>query len=167
MEWLIAVLPLVIGLGLLFMGRRLFWFFVGVAGFAAGVQIAPLFLGPQPFWVVWVAGLFFGLVGILLAQFFQKAAIILGGFMAGLTLGMHFLPIIGPDMGMIVSLVCGVAGSVALFLAFDWVLIVLSAVFGAGLIVDGLAIHPPASVAVYVLLSAVGVAVQFKWLRGR
>ncbi len=167
MESFTAFFPPVLGLGLLLMGRRLFWVFVGAAGFAAGLQFSPLILGPQPFWVIWAAGLVFGLIGILLALFFQKAAIIVGGFLAGLTLGAHLLPMVRPDLGLIVSLACGIAGSVALFLAFDWVLILLSAVIGAGLIVDGLPMNLPATHIVYVLLAAVGVAVQFKWSKGR
>jgi hypothetical protein len=51
-------LPPVLGLALLFMGWRLFWLFVGVAGFAAGLQAAPLLFGMQPFAILWGVGLF-------------------------------------------------------------------------------------------------------------
>jgi hypothetical protein len=45
---------------LLVLGWKLFWLFVGVVGFAAGLQAAQLYFGPQPFWVLWAAGLVCG-----------------------------------------------------------------------------------------------------------
>jgi hypothetical protein len=38
------ILELGIGILLLFLGRKLFWLFVGVVGFLSGIQFAPQFL---------------------------------------------------------------------------------------------------------------------------
>jgi hypothetical protein len=162
-HWLSSAL----GLMLLFMGRRLFWLFVGGAGFVAGLQVAPLLLGPQRFLMVWVAGLICGIIGALLALFFQRLAIILGGFLAGVSLGLHLLPAIGSDAALLISLACGIAGAAALFFFFDWVLIFLSAMIGAALIIDSLGGHLPWATNAYLVLVILGVAVQARWWQAR
>ena len=156
-----------LGLVLLFMGRRLFWFFVGVAGFAAGLQAAPLLFGPQPFWMVWAVGLGCGVIGALLALFFQNLAIAVGGFLAGFTIAFHLLPMLNPNTAMLISLGCGIAGAVALFLSFDWVLVFLSAMIGATLIIDSIGRQLPYGMSIYVVLVAVGIAVQARWMLAR
>ena len=164
---MIQLLPPALGLVLIFMGRRLFWFFVGVAGFAAGLQAAPLLLGPEPFWVVWAVGLICGLIGALLALFFQQVAIVVGGFLAGAALAFHMLPVTNANAVILISLACGLAGALALFLFFDWVLIFFSALIGATLIIDSIGRHMPWTMIVYVLLVAIGIAVQVRWMQAR
>ena len=155
------------GLVLLFMGRRLFWFFVAVLGFAAGLQAAPLLLDPAPFWMVWAVGLVFGVIGALLALFFQQVAIIAGGFLSGVSLSLHLLPAANTNLLVTISLLCGIASAVALWLFFDWVLILLSTLIGASLIIDGIGWQAPFAIIGYVLLVAAGVGVQGRWLRAR
>ena len=55
------------GVVLLVLGWKLFWLFVGVVGFAVGLQAAQLVFGPQPFWLLWAAGLVCGIIGAVLA----------------------------------------------------------------------------------------------------
>ncbi len=153
-----------LGLVILFTGRRLFWLFVCVAGFAAGLETAPVLLGSQPFWVVWGLGLACGLVGAFLAFFFQHVAIAVGGFLAGLTISLHLLPIARADMAALAGIGCGIAGAVALFLVFDWALIFLSALIGAALIIDSIGQPMPYAPLIHIVLSAIGIAVQGRWL---
>ena len=65
----------VLGVLLLVLGWKFFWLFVGVVGFTAGLQAAQLVFGPQPFWMLWAAGLVCGIFGAILALFFQHLAI--------------------------------------------------------------------------------------------
>ena len=153
-----------LGVVVLFTGQRLFWLFVCVAGFAAGLQAAPLLLGPQPFWMVWGLGLVCGIFGAILAFFFQHVAIAVGGFLAGVYLSLHLLPITSGDVIALVSLGCGIAGAVALFLLFDWALIFLSAMIGTGLVIDSVGQPLPYELPIYIVLVAFGVAVQSRWL---
>lgn len=153
-----------LGLVILFAGRRLFWLFVCVAGFAAGLQAAPLLLGPQPFWVIWAVGLVCGVIGALLAFFFQKVAIVVGGFLAGVSIGLHLMPMASPDASALIGIGCGIAGAVALLLLFDWALIFLSAMIGAALIIDSVDQVLPHALPIYIVLGAVGIAVQSRWL---
>ena len=74
---------ILIGLILLFAGRRLFWLFVACVGFASGYHYA------QQIWAVHspvlliILSIAVGAVGAIIAIFFQKAAILIGGFAAG------------------------------------------------------------------------------------
>jgi hypothetical protein len=68
---------------LLVLGRKLFWLFVAVVGFATGLMLATRFFQTQPEWLQLLIGIGFGLVGALLAYFFQEIAIAVAGFLAG------------------------------------------------------------------------------------
>lgn len=157
----------VLGLVLLIMGRRLFWLFVGVCGFTIGMQAAPLLFGPQPFGVLWAIGLGCGVLGALLALFAQRLAVVVGGFLAGATLALNLLPPAGGQAFPWVVLACALVGAVATFLLFDWALIVLSAMMGAALIVDGMGLHWPVALPIHLVLIVIGVVVQAGWMRRR
>jgi hypothetical protein len=152
------------GVVLLALGWKLFWIFVGVLGFAAGLQTAQIFFGPQPFWVLWAVGLMCGIIGAVLALFFQKLAIGIGGFVAGSIIALHLTLMMGHDPGAVVALIGGVGGVVALYLLFDWALIILSSLVGASFIIEALGRHAPYAPALSALLVAVGVIFQARLL---
>jgi hypothetical protein len=152
------------GVVLLALGWKLFWIFVGVLGFAAGLQAAQIFFGPQPFWVLWAVGLMCGIIGAVLALFFQKLAIGIGGFVAGSIIALHLTLMMGHDPGAVVALIGGVGGVVALYLLFDWALIILSPLVGASFIIEALGRHAPYAPALSALLVAVGVIFQARLL---
>lgn len=145
---------------LLVLGWKLFWLFVGVVGFAAGLQAAQWALGPQPFWVLWAAGLVCGIVGAVLALFLQKFAIVISGFLAGGTIALHLVVMLGYHAGVLIVLIGGVVGAVALYLLFDWALVFLSSVAGATLIVEALGSQLPYAPALVVVLAVAGVIFQ-------
>jgi hypothetical protein len=149
---------------LLLLGWKLFWLFVGVMGFAAGLQAAQIYFGPQPFWVLWAAGLVCGVIGAILALFFQKLAIGVGGFVAGCTLALHLTLMMGSHPGAMVALIGGVIGVVALYLLFDWALIILSSLVGTGFIIEVLGRHAPYAPVLSVILIAAGVIFQARML---
>jgi len=132
------IAALVVGLMLLTLGWRLFWIFVGVVGFAAGLQLAQVLGGQQPFWMLWAAGMVCGLIGAVLALFFQHLAVAIGGFIAGGILSLQLAAMLGHTAGGPVVLVGGVVGAVALVLVFDWALVFLSSMIGAAFILDAL-----------------------------
>ena len=154
----------VLGSLLLVLGWKLFWLFVGVVGFAAGLQVANFYFGLQPFWVLWMIGLICGIFGAVIALFFQHLAIAVGGFVAGSTISLHLMTLIGPKAGMLTLIIGGIIGAVALYLLFDWALIFLSSVIGAALMVDALAWRYPYSMALVLALSAAGVIFQARLL---
>jgi hypothetical protein len=152
------------GVLLLMLGWKLFWLFVGVVGFAAGLQAVQLYLGPQPFWVLWVVGLVCGIIGAILALFFQKLAIAIGGFVAGSTIALHLTLMTGYEPAALVPLIGGVVGAAALYLLFDWALIILSSLVGAGLLIEALGRHAPYAPVLSAILVAAGVIFQARLL---
>ena len=47
----VPIISLLIGIALLFFGRRLFWLFVAAIGFAIGLQLAPYLMQDPPPWL--------------------------------------------------------------------------------------------------------------------
>src|SRR2546427_8738002 len=83
MHFTVPVVGALIGIVVLFFGRKLFWLCVAAVGFAAGVELAPhLVTEPSPLLALTIA-VVLGLIGALLALFLQKIAIAVLGFLAG------------------------------------------------------------------------------------
>ena len=155
---------LIAGVAMLVAGRRLFWLFVGLAGFVVGLQTAPLLVGPHSVLLVWAVGLVCGAIGVVLALFFQHLAIAIGGFMAGSAIAVQLTHLMWGRPDGIVMLIGGIVGAVALFLLFDWALILLSATAGASLIVQAVGMRMNAGPLAFILLAVIGVAIQAGWL---
>lgn len=153
-----------IGSALLLLGRKLFWLLVGAAGFAVGFQFCALLFESQPLWILWIVGLSFGIIGALLALFFQQVAVAVGGFLAGGTVA-HYLmqPVAQYADGWIV-LIAGIAGAVAMVLIFDWALIALSALLGASFIIEAVGWRLPHASLLFAVLVLAGVLFQARWL---
>jgi hypothetical protein len=170
MHFSVAVVGALIGMVVLFFGRKLFWLCVAAIGFAAGVEIAPhLIHEPSPLLHLTVA-IVLGIIGALLALFLQKIAIAVLGFLAGGKLAgaiaaaflVHYA-----QYSTIIFVVGGVLGAVLLLVLFDWALIVVSSLIGAHLIVFQGAITLPTtgSTIVFLGLAVVGILVQAASLR--
>src|SRR2546423_12340946 len=79
----IPIISVIVGLAILFFGRKLFWLFVAALGFAVGLQIAAYFMKEPPQWMTLLVALGCGVIGALLAVLLQKIAIAIAGFVAG------------------------------------------------------------------------------------
>jgi hypothetical protein len=155
-----------VGLLLLFLGRKLFWLFVGATGFVVGMEIAVTLVPHQNDWAV-IAGLILGLVGAIAAIFVQKIAIGIAGFLAGgyfLMTGLRGWEIHSPDASWISFLIGGAIGALLMYAVFNWALIILSSISGAHLIVYPFALkHEVAAIAFFVL-AMIGILAQGKIL---
>jgi hypothetical protein len=149
-----------IGIMLLTLGRRLFWLFVGCVGFVAGLQMAQFYLSMQPDWVAWAVALGFGLIGALVAVFFQTLAIGLGGFAAGSTITAHLMVQMGVAAVPMIIFVGGIIGTILLYALFDWALIGLSSIAGATLIIQAFNWNPRVEMILYVAMIAAGILFQ-------
>jgi hypothetical protein len=135
---------LVVGLLLLLLGRRLFWLFVGAAGFVIGVEAAPYILPHQGELFTLIVALVLGLVGALLAIFVQKLAVAIGGFVGGGYLAAVLCAPLMGGVGMtypgswLCFLIGGILGAILMMVFFNWALIILSSLQGAHLIVRAL-----------------------------
>jgi Domain of unknown function (DUF4203) len=162
------IVEIVAGLLLLLAGRRLFWLFIAIIGFVVGAEVARELLASQSDWIVWVLGAAAGIVGAVVAVFFQRLAFALAGFYAGSYLAIVIAQSLGwplPDFAL--TLVGGVIGAVVAALVMDWAIIVLSTLAGVGMIVGALDLVPLHRVILASVLAAVGIVVQSRTARGK
>ncbi len=170
MQFSVPIVGALIGVVILFFGRKLFWLCVAAVGFAAGVEIAPhLVQEPSPLLALTVA-LVLGLIGALLALFLQKIAIAVLGFLAGGKLAGAIAAaffVQYAEHSTIIFVIGGIIGAVLLLVLFDWALIVVSSLIGAHLIVYQSAIVLPqsGSIIVFIGLAVIGILVQAASLR--
>ena len=164
----VPIVSALIGVIVLFFGRRLFWLCVAAVGFAAGVELAPqLIHEPSPILALSLA-LLLGLIGALLAIFLQKIAIAIAGFLAGGKLGVAIAAaffVQHAEYYWLTFLVGGVVGALLLLLLFDWALIILSSVVGAHLIQTAVVLPATGNAILFVVLVLIGVVVQAGALR--
>ncbi len=132
------ILSVIIAAVLLFFGERLYWLFVGGIGFVVGMDLAGRGLAGQPEWIILLAAVLVGVIGAVLAIFFQRIAIGLAGFMAGGYLAQAVLAnLAGSATGqapMIAFVIGGVVGAILVVVLLDWALITISALVGAAMI---------------------------------
>src|SRR5262245_3108518 len=134
----VTIVGVLIGVAILFFGRKLFWLCVAAVGFAVGVQIAPLLVNESSSVLALVIALVLGGLGALLALFLQKVAIALLGFLAGGKLAMAIAAaffVHYAQYSLIIFVVGGILGAILLLVMFGWALIVVSSFVGAYLIV--------------------------------
>jgi Domain of unknown function (DUF4203) len=168
MHFSVAIVGALIGVVILFFGRKLFWLCVAAVGFAAGVEIAPhLVHEPSPLLSLTVA-LVLGIIGAVLALLLQKVAIAVLGFLAGGKLagaiaGAFFVHY--AQYSTIIFVLGGLIGAILLLVLFDWALIVVSSLIGAHLIQSAVVLPPTGSTIVFIGLAIIGIVVQASSLR--
>ncbi|MCB0053071.1 MAG: zinc ribbon domain-containing protein [Caldilinea sp.] len=183
---LIILLVLPLGLLSLFLGRKLFWLFVGISGFLLGLLIGGVIgIGNGWDWpVILLVGLLLGAGAAVLSIYLQKPMASLAGFMMGglLAVVLYMLVRYGTNIATnlmfggpgpetwILFLVGGVAAAVFVWVTYEWALIVLSSLSGALLTFIGIAPFLPFNLPgiIYLLilagLAAVGIYVQAQML---
>jgi hypothetical protein len=156
---------ILIGLVLLFAGRRLFWLFVACVGFASGYHYAQQVWAIHSPVLVLILSIAAGALGAIIAIFFQKAAIVVAGFAAG---GYIVLSLFDQFTGLpaqmlwLPYIIGGIIGAIVLFFVFDWALIFLSTLTGATLIVQMVAFNPWVEITLFLALVIGGMAFQAK-----
>ena len=159
---------MLVGLALLTMGCRLFWVFVGAAGFIFGLTLATQFLIGQSAFVIVGVGLAAGLVGIVLAVFAQHLAIGVAGFVMGsyvLTYLLSISGVVGTDWTWLAVVAGGILGAVTVVAFFDFALIALSSLAGAELVVQALNFERLTTFLLFLVLVALGAAIQTNTLK--
>lgn len=158
-----VIIQILLGISVLFLGRKLFWLFVGVVGFITGALLAGLLFQGSSGWLVFIVALACGVLGALLAVVLQRLSIAVSGFLAGgyvsVVLVRHWGWIThahpwGPFV------IGGIIGAILLSIIFDPALIVLSSLVGALLIVQPLGITPVNTALLFALLAAAGMITQ-------
>jgi hypothetical protein len=151
------------GIALLLTGRRLFWLFVGLIGFIAGIHLATRFIPGQPEWMILAIALTAGVFGALIALFIQWLAIGLAGFSAGAYIVSSLVNLSGwgtREIGWLLIVAGGILGALLIIILFDWALIILSSLAGAALTTEAVHIDPGAATLLFIALFIVGITVQ-------
>ncbi len=166
-----AAVRILIGVVLLFLGRRLFWVFVGAAGFIAGLNIAEtLFAGAQA-WTILAVGLIAAVIGAVLAIFLQKVMVAVAGFLIGGYLILELLPaahiVLPQTWDLFAYIAGGITGAILVVSLFDWALIILSSVTGALMITRGLHLTGSSAGVFTLALLILGIAGQASFMRRR
>lgn len=156
---------LIAGVLLLFLGRKMFWLLVAVAGFLIGATLAPDLLPNQPESVIIIISLITGMLGALLAALLQKLAVGMAGFAAGGYIVYYLLEFVTVQLGdyqWMAILAGAIVGALLAGSMFDWALILLTSASGATLVSRGLHLAMPFSAVILVALFIFGVIVQSK-----
>jgi len=163
---------LLVGIVLIVLGRKLYWFSVGALGFVAGMYFVPRFIQVQDQWVTLVIALFAGLLMAILAYVLQRLAISIVGFLVGGYLMLVFLDWLKIDTGnyyWIALILGGIIGAIFASILFDWTLIILSSIVGSVLVVQNLPFDLQTMIigVIFIVLTLVGVAIQSAMLSRR
>ena len=159
----VTIVGVLIGVVILFFGRKLFWLCVAAVGFAVGVEIAPLLVNESSSLLALLIALIFGVLGALLALFLQKVAIAVLGFLAGGKLATAIAAaffVQYAQYSTIIFVIGGIIGAILLLALFGWALIVVSSFIGAYLIQSAIVLPPTGSTLVFIGLAMVGIFVQ-------
>ena len=159
---MLNVISLILGVALLVAGRKLFWLFVGAAGFVTGMQLATQFWQGPEFLAI-IIGLVVGVIFALLAIFLQRIAIAIAGFFAGGYILTALALMLGLDTGALVWIIYVIGGIIGVILVsflFDWAIITLSSLAGASLITQALLLPSGIGGVIFIVLVIVGVVIQ-------
>jgi len=162
------VVNILVGVALLFFGRRAFWLFVAGVGFVAGLSLANSFLqGSETVGVI--IGLGIGLLAVMLAVFVQRFAINLAGFLVGGYIALKFLPMLNLEGSwwttVLAFVIGGVIGVILIGMFLDWALISLSSLAGASLVTEALNLSNAIAPVVFIILIIIGLVFQARKLR--
>lgn len=160
---MLNLINLVLGGALLIAGRKLFWLFVGAAGFLTGIQLATRFWQSSDILAILV-GLFIGMIFALLAVFLQAIAIAVAGFLVGGYILVALAGMFGVDVSgnviWFVFFLGGLMGAILVSFLFDWAIITLSSLAGASLVIQALFPQGAAGGVLLFALFIVGVVIQ-------
>jgi len=143
MESLLPVLLVVVGIVVLFIGSRLYALGAAV-GVLFGVVLVHELFPAQEVWVRLGVPIVFGVFGLMLGLFAKRMfRIILSviGAVAGVTIVLAFLELVGLDLGVwdwILAFAGGLAVSLFVRYSTRWSMIILSGLIGGLLIALGL-----------------------------
>jgi hypothetical protein len=160
---ILALTGVLAALIVLFFGRKLFWFFVGVAGFLFGSAIVAQYFPALSLPASVVIGTLFGAVFAVIAPYFQRVLVAVAGFIAGSYAALWFFGWLMPyylNGAWIIYFAGGVLGFLLAWLLLDMALIFLSVVLGAALLIEALPFFMAVPPAAGLLVFMAGFVVQ-------
>lgn len=167
-----SVFRILLGVLALLLGRNLFWLFIGIVGFLFAAELVASLLPPDAIALRIALPVVAGIVGALLAVLAERLAFGIAGFFATTYFLMVLIEALGGfPYAQIVAYVGGAIGALIAVSIMDWALIILSAVVGAGVIVEELTpllgLEPQVQLGLLVALAPVGMLVQWAVMKSR
>ena len=159
----ISIIQAVFGFAMLVLGRRLYWLFVGGIGFAIGFSLASNFFGDSSIWTLLIVGLVVGFLAGMAAVLMNRIVLGIAGFLVGGYLAIKLVELISFNLdapSWLVFLVGAACGAVLVAVLFDWALILLTSLLGAGLLVQLLDASDRLSLVLIAVLAVVGIFIQ-------
>jgi hypothetical protein len=167
-ESIIVLVTIVIGVVALLYGRRLFWLFVGIIGFAVGFALAQVFLGGKSDWTNLLIGLVAGVLGSWLAVGLQKLAVSVAGFAAGGYLLAYLFEVFKLNWPVFIPwLIGGILGAILISRMFELALIGFSAGIGAAILTRSLPLSGSYELLQFLILLVIGIVFQIPAFRKR
>lgn len=158
-----SIMMLLVGAAALLFGRRLFWLFTAISGFAISFSLVNELFVSRPEWVVLIMALFVGLIGALLALYVPYAIAAVAAFFAG---GYAFVSMVrlveinSPTVEWIVAIIGGIIGAMLVLALFDWAIVILAASTGASILVPLFGITGGVGLLLYLILWGIGIGFQ-------
>jgi MFS family permease len=174
----LAIGQIVAGLIESFFGRRLYWFFVALGGFAIGWEFATAISSGMSEWVAVLIGAVLGIGLAFLSLKFAKWVVTLAAFFA---LGTATVDVVrwlggeatqGTSSYWIAYIIGGLIGAALIRIFFDWGLMVLTALVGAGAVATGITHFVSGEpkwlqVVLFVVILVLGLSYQIRSFRGK
>ncbi len=157
------VAQILVGLALLFFGRKLFWLFVGVIGFLAGMEFGAEIVKGQSQGMILLIAIGAGLLAAILAIFLQRLVVAIAGGLVGGMLAMRVAMMLGAStesLQWIVFLAGALLAAILVSVVLDWALIGLSALIGAHLVSEALPFDHAARLLGIAVLFVLGLLAQ-------
>ena len=158
------------GLILLMAGRKALWLFLGLAVFAIAVAFIQSYLPNLDDRTLLVVSLVAGVIAAVASVALAKALVWVGGVACGGYIGVVAWQTLGPAAGGFPWLACAIGGVVGILVAkflFESLLVLGSSAVGAALLVHTLGVDGTPGLALLILLAALGVVVQGKFMPGK
>jgi Domain of unknown function (DUF4203) len=161
---------IIAGALLIVAGRRIFWLFLGLLCFVAGMSALQRWFPEVSQSTLLLAAVGIGALGAGIGAMAQKIAVWIGGFFGGGLLALMLVHMLTESSGsttLVAFLVGGVIGILLAHFLFKWVMIVVSSAIGALVISKVLETGMALGSIVFVVLLLAGVIIQggFLWHR--
>ena len=128
------------GLASILFGRKVFWLFVWIVGFIAGLTLSAILLDSITN-LAFIISALFGVICAIIVAFAKKMTIFLAGFLGGAYIFYTVATLIGLEgkaISIFIFFLGGFIGSAFLALIFEWGLILISSIIGAILVTQTL-----------------------------
>jgi hypothetical protein len=179
--FLIAILSVAVGLVACFVGYQLFRILLPLLGGLYGATLAYSWFGPGQELLALFVGLFVCAIFALLAYFLWSLTVGIGGVAMGFGAGVQLAAFLGLGgwFAVIIGVVLAVVFGLLFFGARDSLVMLASAVGGAGLVLSGLAVLMPGLLGwlanernlitffLTLVLAAAGFSAQYRSMAGR